>query len=293
MTQRDSLGAFCRKFSLARSAGEGTGPTTSPAASSSASLSESNNEGQSSDDDDTLRRAVFAFANVPYENLTKIIRLASGAELDSLFRTPDEVLGGYLSFGTGGTCYSMTYCLRQLLARLGVHADPVTADRTYGEDTHCCLIVERKGKRFLVDPGFLILQPVELPVGKRIIETPVSKLAIEKVAEDRFTVSTIEKDGEHFRYLLKAEFLSDEEFKDQWKRSFSFQMMKSILITSVLDDRQVYLHNSYLQFTREGSRQKSEIGSNYERTVSQLFGISEEVVKRAIDILGPQFLRKR
>jgi arylamine N-acetyltransferase len=261
----DAIRAFCRKFSLSPAAG----------------------------DDDALYRAVSAFAHIPYENLTKIIRLASGREIDQLLRGPEEVIGGYLAFGTGGTCYSMTNSLRELLRKLGIDSNPVTADRTYGEDTHCCLIVERGGTQFLLDPGFLILRPVELPEGRKIIETPVNKLVIQKESRDRFTVSTLEKDGERFRYLLKTKQLSDDQFLEHWKRSFSFPMMKSVLITSVLDNRQVYLHNSYLQFTRNGSREKSLVTDNYERSISRLFGISEQVVKRAIDILGPDFLKTR
>jgi len=77
-------------------------------------------------------------------------------------RLPREVLDDHRDFGTGGTCFSLTAALLHLIRALGYDAEPILADRRYGQNTHCALLLWIDGRPHLLDPGYLILDPVPL-----------------------------------------------------------------------------------------------------------------------------------
>jgi len=94
-----------------------------------------------------------AFKLVPYENLTKILKASSVISAASAMRYPDEVIGDYLAWGTGGTCFSLTASIVAVYDALGIEVYPVLADRRYGVDTHCGLVlVVPGGKLFCWTP---------------------------------------------------------------------------------------------------------------------------------------------
>src|SRR5262245_7867704 len=62
-----------------------------------------------------LRQVVAAFAHLPYENLTKIIRDAEEGDASRARRPPREVWTDHQRLGAGGTCFSLTATLLYLL----------------------------------------------------------------------------------------------------------------------------------------------------------------------------------
>src|SRR5579871_1983834 len=109
-----------------------------------------------------LRKVATAFAELPYENLTKIIKEAATGRPEAARRGPGEVIGDHIALGTGGTCFSLTATLLHLIRELGWEAQPLLADRPYGPDTHCALAVWIDQQPHLIDPGFLLTEPVPL-----------------------------------------------------------------------------------------------------------------------------------
>lgn len=111
-----------------------------------------------------VRDVARAFARIPYENLTKILAVAraGGAAGAPPRRGPATVLAEHVAFGAGGTCFSLTALLLDLLRAAGHEAVPVLADRRYGPDTHCAVLVTLDGDPHLLDPGYLITDPVPL-----------------------------------------------------------------------------------------------------------------------------------
>ena len=108
-----------------------------------------------------LRRMIAAYSNLPYENLTKIIRKFTARSPEERLRGPVEVVSGFIERRTGGTCFSLTYCLGSMLSSAGLRCHPVMADMKR-PNIHCALVVETAGRRYLVDPGYLVGEPVEL-----------------------------------------------------------------------------------------------------------------------------------
>jgi arylamine N-acetyltransferase len=82
-----------------------------------------------------------AFSKIPYENLTKIIKSDGVITPRSAMRYPDELLSDYLKWRTGGTCFSLTAATIAVYNAVGIEAHPVLADRHYGPDTHCGLVI--------------------------------------------------------------------------------------------------------------------------------------------------------
>ena len=243
-----------------------------------------------------LSRLVRAFAQLPYENLTKIIKNSRERDPTRKLRMPDEVIEEHIRYGTGGTCFSLTFTLQQILEGCGFECYPVMADRSYGPDTHCALIVLLQGQKFLVDPGFLLSRPLPLtqdPIAAykfpaNLVQLEKSELEHPTRAVSGYRVCTLNGSGKKWRYTLKERPISAEEFREHWLRSFSWNMMNSLLVTRVMNQNQLYLRDDYLQITGEGEKNKRKIRTDYARVLSGIFGIPEEIILEAQHVVQQQ-----
>ena len=235
---------------------------------------------------EALGELVRAFMRFPYENLTKIIR--SDEESDPLkrMRMPDIVLGDHIDIGAGGTCFSLTYFFQQVLSRCGYRSYPVMCDRSYGPDTHCALIAEMGDARCLVDPGYLLEHPVELPRnGSAKIDTPLTEARLTRLGEtSQYLLSTINGQRETIRYRLKDRAVDDKEFQERWIDSFDWAQMNRILVTRLEKSGHVYLRDMHLKHSTIEKRSREKIDRNYERMVEKTFGIDERIVEQALQI---------
>jgi arylamine N-acetyltransferase len=187
-----------------------------------------------------------AFKSIPYENLTKILKASSVISSRSAMRYPDEVIGDYLTWGTGGTCFSLTASAVAVYDALGIEVYPVLADRHYGIDTHCGLVlVTLEGKMLLLDPGYLVCTPVALPAEHPVfVDTGYNRLELRPVGNGRLELYTIVKTNRKLRLTFKTVPVSDEMFRNAWERSFAFEMMTYPVLT-----RQHLGCHQYLQGT--------------------------------------------
>src|SRR5262245_48157505 len=65
---------------------------------------------------DTLRQIYSAWCqSVPFDNVRKIIHIRSGNPEPLPGSTPEDFLGSWLKFGTGGTCWSGAGAFHALL----------------------------------------------------------------------------------------------------------------------------------------------------------------------------------
>lgn len=238
-----------------------------------------------------LGELVRAFMRFPYENLTKIIRADREPDPIKRMRTPDIVLGDHLDIGAGGTCFSLTRFFHSVLTRCGYPSGPVMCDRSYGPDTHCALIAEVEGSRYLVDPGYLLEHPVELPMeGSARIETPLSEARLTRLGEtSQYLLSTVNGGRETIRYRLKDSDVGEAEFKKRWIDSFGWAQMNQLLVTRLERNGHVYLRDTHLKHSTVENRSREKIDRNFEKVVQRTFGIDEGVVERAMSIT----LRKR
>lgn len=238
-----------------------------------------------------LRELVRAFSRLPYENLTKIVKESSAGLVRAARRTPHEVIADYERWRTGGTCFSLTATLMHLLRCLGLEAQPILADRKYGADTHCAVTVTLDDQRQLLDPGYLILDPIPLATIASGLVVPARFNQLELVAQSatspgRIELYTVASYQRRYRLTYKLEPVDARQFRRAWEASFDWDMMRYPLITQVTDTQQVYMRGGYLQQRSLEQVVRAEVpeGEIGER-IAREFGIAPEMIRRALRIL--------
>ena len=245
------------------------------------------------DSDQLFGALCSAFSKIPYENITKILR-AEGERNRPCRESPHELIQGFISHGTGGTCFPLTATLTRLVRSLGFEAHPILADRRYGTDTHCALILRKNTEPWkLLDPGYLIFTPCTIPstgtLGYDLPLTPIELVTTTTPERVELYTVSVSSRGELVRKLrltYKVKPVDEPEFTHAWDRSFGWEMMEYPIISSVVGDTHVYFQKSSL-FLRSPSESIRET-LNREQMLEQIttrLGISREIVKRAFTCL--------
>jgi arylamine N-acetyltransferase len=235
-----------------------------------------------------LDQVVSAFAELPYENITKIIKHSEAGSDKGARRYPDEVVQDHIRWGAGGTCFSLTSALAHLVRSLGWRAEYILADRAYGQNTHCALLVWIDGVPHLLDPGFLIINPIATPgEEERTVKTSFNTLILAP-DEDRnkIELSTLRKNTKTYRLTYKTSPVDEGEFLKAWDDSFGWEMMRYPLLTRTEASRQLYLNGSRLQISETERVEKRDVRSD--ELISKIaveFRIHPSLVERAISIL--------
>jgi hypothetical protein len=240
--------------------------------------------------DHLLHRVTACFKFIPYENLTKILKADSVISARSAMRYPDEVVGDFLKWGTGGTCFSLTAALAGLLDALGIEAYPALADRHYGVNTHCGLILAQPdGNLLLFDPGYLLFEALPVPrEGPLFFETGFNRIElVPKAGGTRLELYTIVKNNRKLRLTFKVEPVSDEAFGKAWEQSFAFEMMTYPILTRHADGCHQYLQGNVLAV--RDSRMTTRAVLTPEKQIEFIAGtagLDRTVVARALELVN-------
>lgn len=254
-----------------------------------------------------LVELIRAFSHIPYENLTKIIKYDAYGDPNRARRFPLEVISDHVAMGAGGTCFSLTATLIHLLRAAGFEAEPILADRPYGENTHCALLVRGDGGYCLVDPGYLILRPIPL-------ETLVNPLKARESAGEgeegqrketrvltdfneiifvptdsgrRLELHTVQDGKRVHRITFKLQPADPGEFLAAWDSSFEWDMMRAPVLTRVAGSKQIYLHETRFQVRESSGVSRSKLTLDaLPETVEQAFGLAPSIVRRALEVLA-------
>jgi arylamine N-acetyltransferase len=242
------------------------------------------------------------FAELPYENLSKIIALAEGGVGSPRLRRPEQVMEDHLALGTGGTCFSLVELLRGLATAAGFPCHPAMAHMRHGPNIHCVLLCEAEGRSFVVDPGYLLPRPLPLEPGPVSLDgarlgsahvVPAGSLGPVPagIPEGELDLYTIEPEGPLWRYRLDPRPPTFEEFESHWRASFAMPAMRSLLCTRRdLGDEIVYLHNHKLRRRSAAGKRTENVRADLCERVEELFGIAPEVTRRAAELV--QIARK-
>ncbi len=229
-----------------------------------------------------------AFARLPFENLTKIIKDAEAGRAEEARRAPAEVLADHWTLGTGGTCFALTSALLYLVRSLGFPAEPILADRRYGADTHSGLLVWLDGKPHLLDPGYLIVRPLPLPAsGDMRMATPFNQLILKaKDGGAKVELHTLQEKQSTYRLTFKTTPVDAGEFLRAWDISFEADMMRYPVLSRVVGNRQIYLQKQHLLIRAADKTQTAEVPPD--RLISEIarqFQIEPALVARALTLL--------
>jgi arylamine N-acetyltransferase len=227
-----------------------------------------------------LRGIVACYSNLPYENLTKIIKKFTAVSPDERLRGPVEVVSGYVDRHTGGTCFSLTYCLGSILASAGYRCHPVMADMKR-PNIHCALVVEMRGRRYLVDPGYLVGEPVELAGAPVRIETTFGVVELRPREEERYDLFTLDGGDRKWRYTVRTMPVSHAEFMRHWQDSFSLPMMNNMLLTRLTPQGHLYVKNHHLRMKSAHGKANENIRGDFEARIAADFGIPPDVTAEA------------
>ncbi len=229
-----------------------------------------------------VEKIAAAFSSLPYENLTKILK--HDREDGVARRGPEEVISDHLRVGGGGTCFSLTAALLHILRGLGLPAEPILADRHYGENTHCALLVWLDEQPHLLDPGYLILKPLPLPGDKefeQVVPTTFNELLLRhKDQGSKIELHTRQQGATSHRLTFKPEPARDEEFLDAWDTSFGWEMMRYPLLTRVQGGDQLYLQGSRFQRRSQKDVERYELFEAED--IARAFGLEANLVREAL-----------
>lgn len=243
-----------------------------------------------------LESTLRAFSRIPYENLSKILRHADSVGSRHK-ESPDEVVHGFIEYGSGGTCFPLTHTLVYFLKALGFETYPILADRRYGQDTHCAVIFREPSEHSLkpwqlLDPGYLIFSPCAVPsAGTARYELLLSSIELRVTPENKLELYTVSVDSSgipssRYRLTYKLHPVEHDEFMSAWDRSFDWEMMTYPIVSSIAGDSLVYLQkNSLLLRSRDTASRVTLTNQQIMDELSNRLGVSREVVKKALEIL--------
>ncbi len=222
------------------------------------------------------------FSKLPYENVSKIIKLSQAEELAPL-RLPEEIYEDFRDWNLGGTCFSLTFYLLEILTYCGYEAYPVMGDMRWGENVHCAILVNRGGHHYLVDPGYMVHQPLEL--SKDTIKrhmTPHSGIAVRfDPMVERFDLYTFRRGNWTWRYRFSPWPVSIEEFAQHWIESFYKPTMHGVCLTKVAGSEMVYVHNHFTKISGYNRVQRHNSQERAEQTVREQFEIPLHLLEEA------------
>ena len=235
------------------------------------------------------------FSAIPYENISKIIKLEKGFTSLERIRLPAEVMEDFARYHLGGTCFSLTFFLQTILADQGFICYPVIASMRNRPNAHCALIVLFEQKPCLVDPGYLLTRPMELskdnPRHYRTEHTGV-ELTFNRNNE-HFFLCTFDRNQKKWRYFFQNMPVPPNLFLQYWYDSFYKSSMHGICLTQVRQDGLAYVHKDLLQISNLNSKQKFKISSNYHQIIQEIFNIAPEWVEHALQAIEANTVRQK
>jgi arylamine N-acetyltransferase len=235
-----------------------------------------------------LNQVATAFSRLPYENLSKIVRAHQTEDQEQSRRLPSEVLQDYYTLGAGGTCFSLTWTLLQLLQQLGLRVEPILADRRYGPNTHSALLVWLEGQPHLLDPGYLLVDPIPLQKQHLIIPTSFQQVHLE-TNKQQVQLLTEYEAKKTYRLTYKLDPVDTSQFLKAWDESFQFEMMQYPVLSRIVEGRQYYLQKQRLMIRGNEGTVHHEIKSEeMPKTIQRYFQIDPTLASEALSHINPK-----
>lgn len=118
--------------------------------------------------------------NVPFDNVRKLVALRTGDTGPLPGTDATDFLEHFLEHGTGGTCWSSSNALFELVASYGFDARRVAGSmRDLGVPGHGTIKVQIDGQDWLVDSSMLIMYPIPLRDEVHVDRDPLFGVEVE------------------------------------------------------------------------------------------------------------------
>lgn len=234
-------------------------------------------------------------SKVTYENLTKIIRLDQTGSSTAAQKLDDSFQNDVDAWMGGGTCFSMTWHLYQALTDMGLHPRLVMGHKRKERNIHCALILPDGVQEYLFDPGYLIFEPLPIPLpppfgtGSAFFPLVPNCVRLDRPDNESMSLWT---GGAGAPMKLRFDYpvagVSVEEFKQHWNESFYREMMTYPVLNRLDREKGIqYYYQKGNLVTRDahGSRMEKIEVPNRVETLSKIFGLKPELIDQALGIL--------
>ncbi len=229
-----------------------------------------------------LEEVASIFAQIPYENLTKLIKKATEPPGRQRLRLPREVLEDHLRYGAGGTCFSLSTIFGLALERHGLSVYPVLARMRTDRALHCGLVVPLDGRKYLLDPGYLVCRPVPLVPGGRVqVESPTGLVEVRGRSDGGYELYTQGK----WRYAFSDDPLDTRRFLALWQDSFDWIMMNGLHVSRALEGGYAYVHGHRMRLVEGSRKRNANIRQQHTQVLREVFGLDPGLVERALEAL--------
>ena len=230
-----------------------------------------------------------SFSKIPYENLTKIIKNNLIKNPKKAKRLPGEVMSDHFQYGSGGTCFSLTQLYLEIVRGIGWQAEPILADRKYGLDTHCALLIWIEDRPYLLDPGYLITRPIPLDLKEEtIFKTKFNNIILKPhKSKNKLDLWTEWNNNKTYRLTFKTDPVDGSQFNQVWEQSFDWDMMQYPILTRVNQEKQLYLQKNRMQVRTFDQVKREEISPEHlTQKLHQEFGLDQSLIHKAFQILN-------
>ncbi len=231
-----------------------------------------------------LQQIIAAFAHLPYENLSKIIKFNQhGASEHARLRLPEEVLEDHLRYRTGGTCFSLSFFLHAILLQQGFSNYIVMGDMRAGENMHCALLVLLDGFKCLLDPGYLLQRPMPLdPTQPRLCHNEFNGVELRyDLLTQCYDLFTFDRAETKWRYRFADRPTPLEEYLQHWQASFHRNSMHGLCLTRVHADELIFVRKDFMRITSLHGKRNVNLKKNYHAAVAEAFGLAPEYIAQA------------
>lgn len=243
-----------------------------------------------------LQKILGAFSHLPYENLSKILKFNRlGASERERLRLPEEIFEDHLRFHTGGTCFSLTFFLQSVLLQHGFTCYVIMGDMRAGRNIHCALVVLLEGAKYLVDPGYLLRQPMQLDLARpRLYHNEFNGVELRcEPTTQSYDLFTFTRESMKWRYRFADRPTPAEEFLRHWQASFHRNSMHGLCLTRVHEDELIYVRKDFMRINSMAGKRNVNLKKNYHATIHEVFGIPQEYVAQAVAALQENMARTR
>ena len=236
---------------------------------------------------------------LPYENLSKIVAHGQGGNLESTLGLAEGWLERNRETGVGGTCFSLTWWLAGRIRAAGLECALLMGDKGRAVNVHCALCCDWLGRSWLLDPGYMIFEPLLLPAAGLSAEAWISPNAVrveDLPALDVWRLWSGPRGALKQRFDFRKAAVSEAEFFAHWEASYSLPMMGYPVLNRVKDGVQYYLQKrSLLVRTAEGGEMRKLGREELLEALGTRFGIPEALAREALAVVlaaDPDFFRK-
>ena len=230
---------------------------------------------------------------LPYENLSKIVAYhregAREAGRESAMALSADGLDRARRDGVGGTCFSLTWWLERRLRGMGFPCAFLLADKSRARNVHCGLRLDWEGRSYLLDPGYMIFEPVPLPGGglASVLWVSPNEVRLEDApALDVWRLWSGPRGQSKHRFDFRKSPAGQEEFLGAWEDSYALPMMAYPVLNRIREGTQYYLQKrSLLIRTPEGGRMRKLEEGELRLVLEGTFGIPGALAREALEVV--------